>query len=326
MHPTDYDVYFYEAFDEEERHLRQFLPGNIKAGFTFKTIQECNHSAPPAKIISTRTQTIIPDEWLKSVDGFLTRSTGYDYFKSLRPKAANQVQFGYLPLYCNRSVAEQALTLWMALQRKLPIQMKQFNTFYRDGITGRENQGKTLLVVGVGNIGHEIVKIGRGLEMTVYGVDIVKKHFDVEYVDFANKLPEADIIVSAMNLTAENTAYFNYKTLKNAKPGALFINIARGEQCIPSDLKRLLDEGILDGIALDVYPNENLLGTALRGNLSITDTELRIIKELADYPNVIFTPHNAFNTTEAVIRKSEQSVQQIVNFVKTGKFLWELPE
>jgi D-lactate dehydrogenase len=58
--------------------------------------------------------------------------------------------------------------------RKLPKQMSQFSSFYRDGITGREIQGKTLLVVGVGNIGYEIVRIGRGLDMTVYGVDIVK--------------------------------------------------------------------------------------------------------------------------------------------------------
>ena len=321
-----YDVYFYEAFDEEERHLRQFLPNTITAGFTFKTIQECDHQSAPAKIISTRTQTIIPDSWLTEVKAFLTRSTGYDYYKSLQSKTDNAVQFGYLPLYCNRSVAEQAMLLWMALIRKLPTQMRQFSTFYRDGITGLEVQGKTLLVVGIGNIGYEIVRIGRGLDMTVYGVDIIKKHTDVDYVEFADKLPQADIIVTAMNLTPANTGYFNYSSLKSAKPGALFINIARGEQSIPSDLKRLLDEGILGGVAMDVYPQENLLGISLRQGITIEDKELKIIQELATYPNVILTPHNAFNTEEAVIRKSEQAVQQIVNIINTGKFLWDIPE
>ncbi|MDO9548390.1 MAG: NAD(P)-dependent oxidoreductase [Candidatus Marinimicrobia bacterium] len=321
-----FDVYFYEAFDEEERRLRQFLPDTIAAGFTYKTIQECDHSNASAKIISTRTQTIIPDSWLTEVKAFLTRSTGYDYYKSVREKADDSVQFGYLPLYCNRSVAEQAMLLWMALMRKLPTQVKQFGTFYRDGITGLEVQGKTLLVVGVGNIGYEIVRIGRGLDMTVFGVDIDKKHADVDYVEFDEKLPQADIIVTAMNLTPENTGYFNYEKLKNARPGALFINIARGEQSVPSDLKRLLDEGILGGVAMDVYPQENLLGISLRQNLKIENNELKIIKELAAYPNVILTPHNAFNTEEAVVRKSEQSVQQIVNFLNTGKFLWDVPE
>jgi D-lactate dehydrogenase len=323
---NQFDVYFYEAFEEEEQQLRHFLPDHIQAGFTYKTIQECDHSDAPAKIISTRTQTIIPDHWRQQADAFLTRSTGYDYYKDLRKKTPANVRFGYLPLYCNRSVAEQAMLLWMALIRKLPAQTKQFRTFHRDGITGKEIQGKTLLVVGVGNIGYEIVKIGRSLEMTVYGVDIEKKHTDVKYVEFGEKLPAADIIVSAMNLTPENTGYFNYESLKNAKSGALFINIARGEQSVPSDLKRLLAEGILGGVAMDVYPHENELGMALRNHKVPEDPELKIIQELAAYPNVILTPHNAFNTTEAVIRKSEQSVLQIVNFLKTGEFIWNVPE
>lgn len=319
------DVYFYEAFDEEERLLRRFMPENISAGFSSKTIQECDHQSAPAKIISTRTQTIIPDSWLTEVNAFLTRSTGYDYFKTLRSKAGSSAHFGYLPLYCNRSVAEQAMLLWMALIRKLPCQMTQFSSFYRDGITGREVQGKTLLVVGVGNIGYEIVRIGRGLDMTVYGVDITEKHDDVNYVIFDETVSEADIIVTAMNLTPVNTGYFNYASLKSAKPGALFINIARGEQSVPADLKRLLDEGILGGIAMDVYPKENILGISLRQNSAIEDEDLKIIKTLAAYPNVILTPHNAFNTEEAVVRKSEQAVQQIVHFRNTGHFLWSVP-
>lgn len=321
-----YDVYFYEAFDEEERQLRRFLPKRLKAGYTFKTIQESGHSEPPAKIISTRTQTVIPDAWLPQVEAFLTRSTGYDYYKSLRRKPEPPTSLGYLPLYCHRAVAEQALLLWTALLRKLPTQLQQFATFHRDGITGREIQGKTLLVVGVGNIGYEIVKIGRGLEMTVFGVDIDQKYSDVDYVEFPEKRQQADIIVSAMNLTPQNTGYFNYESLKPVKPGALFVNIARGEECVPSDLKRLLDEGILGGVALDVYPRENELGSALRNHVEPTDPELQVIRELAAYPNVILTPHNAFNTREAVIRKAEQSVQQIVHFLKTGTFIWEVPE
>jgi len=321
-----YDVYFYEAFEEEERQLRHFLPSSVKAGFTYKTIQECNHTDPPADIISTRTQTIVPDEWLNQVKAFLSRSTGYDYYKTLRSKAKPTVHFGYLPLYCNRSVAEQAMLLWMALTRKLPVQIKQFSSFDRDGITGREVQNKVLLVVGVGNIGYEIVRIGRGLDMTVYGVDIVKKHDDVNYVNFEDKVSMADIIVTAMNLTPENTGYFNYKKLKNAKPGALFINIARGEQSIPSDIKRLLDEGILGGVAMDVYPFENELGMALRTGTEVKNPELKIVRELANYPNVIQTPHNAFNTEEAVVRKSEQSVRQIEHFINHEKLLWEIPK
>lgn len=320
------DIYFYEAFEEEWQQIAAYLPPNIKAGHTWKTIQETTDNQPSAPLISTRTQTIIPESWLIQVKGLLTRSTGFEYFQQLRKKAPSIVQFGYLPLYCNRSVAEQALLLWLAIMRKLPKQTLQFQTFNRDGLTGRESMSKTLLIVGIGNIGYEVVKIGRGLAMTVLGVDIVKKHKDVKYVDFDQTLPQADVIVSAMNLTPENTNYFNYQRLKTAKPGTIFINIARGEQSFPSALKRLLDEKILGGVALDVYPFENKLGSALRSNLEIEDSELKVIKLLAQYPNVILTPHNAFNTEESVQRKSEQSVQQTIHFLETGKFIWEVPD
>ncbi|MCG2716893.1 MAG: hydroxyacid dehydrogenase, partial [Candidatus Marinimicrobia bacterium] len=167
-----YDIYFYEAFEEEWDRISAYLSSSIRAGFTDKTIQDSGDNIPPAKIISVRTQSIIPDNWLAQVSGLLTRSTGFDYFQSLKHLSPLSVQFGYLPLYCARAVAEQTMLLWMALMRKLPRQMEQFNTFHRDGLTGRENQGKILLVVGVGNIGYEIVQIGRGLDMIVRGVDI----------------------------------------------------------------------------------------------------------------------------------------------------------
>jgi len=321
-----YDVYFYEAFDEERKAIRRYLPDDIKAGFSDKTIQENGDDIPRANIISTRTQSVVPEAWLIRVNGFLSRSTGFDYFQSLKNKAGQSVHFGYLPLYCARAVAEQALLLWMALWRKLPQQTEQFKTFHRDGLTGQESRGKSLLVVGVGNIGYEVVQIGRGLDMIVKGVDIVRKHNNVDYVDFDEALPDADIIVSAMNLTPENTGYFHYERMKKTKPGALFINVARGEQSPPSGLKRLLDKNILSGIALDVYPFENELGTALRANAEVKNDELRIIKTLSGYPNVIFTPHNAFNTAESVERKAEQSVEQVRHFIEKGSFLWNVPD
>ena len=223
-HPSTYQVYFYETFEEELLLFRQLMPPTLKVGYTAETIQESRHQEPPAAIISTRTQSVVPDSWLPELKAVLGRCTGYDYLQALRTKQP-QLQVGYLPKYCARAVAEQAMLLWSALLRKLPQQMVQFQRFERDGLTGNENAGKTLLVVGVGNIGHEIVKIGRGLEMQVLGVDIVRKHPDVEYVTFAEGLPRADVIVSAMNLTPQNVGYFAYARMLTAKPTAVFVNV-----------------------------------------------------------------------------------------------------
>jgi len=319
------DIYFYEAFDEEARLLQKFMPEGIEAGYTWKTIQESGHDSPPARLISLRTQSLIPVQWSGQLQGILSRSTGYDHILRWLAGTNGPVQCGYLPLYCNRSVAKQALTLWMALLRKLPMQIGNFRHFHRDGLTGRENEGKVLMVVGVGNIGYEVVKIGRGLGMEVLGVDIVQKHPDVHYVAPEEGIARADIVVSAMNLTAQNRAYFHYDFLKRAKPGLIFVNIARGELSPSTDLLRLLKEGHLGGIAIDVYDSESELAVSLRAGTSSGNAEVNATLELAKMPNVIMTPHNAFNTLEAVERKSSQSVEQVEHFLRAGAFLWPVP-
>lgn len=320
------DVYFYEAFEEEEVSIRSFLPPFLKAEFTWKTIQESGHDAPPSPLVSTRTQSTIPVSWAAGLDGILSRSTGFDHLKRYREAAGREdIALGYLPLYCNRSVAEQAMLLWMALLRKLKQQQKQFAGFERDGLTGSETRGKRLLVVGVGNIGYEVVKIGRGLEMQVTGVDIVKRHSDVVYEDIDNAIQKADIIVCTMNLTEDNHSYFDYRCLKKAGTGVLFINVARGEMSPSADLLRLIEEGHLGGVALDVYNEEALLADALRNRRTLDHPETQAVQILSTKENVICTPHNAFNTRESVERKAQQSVDQILHFREHKRFKWPVP-
>jgi len=320
------DVFFYEAFEEEAQAIKKYLPSEVKAGYTWKTIQEAGHKKPVSKIISTRTQSQFPTDWAVQLDAILSRSTGYDHLLNYKYNTNSQAQLGYLPLYCNRAVAEQAMLLWMALLRKLPLQTKNFTKFHRDGLTGSECRGKNLLVAGVGNIGSEIVEIGRGLGMFVKGVDIVEKYKEVEYVDFDDSVPDADVIVSSMNLTSDNTGYFNYNKLKKAKKGIIFINIARGELSPVDDLLQLIEEGHIGGLGLDVFENESALAHVLRNKQKIEDEKMDTILKLSGYDNVILTPHNAFNTIESVERKAEQSVKQILHFINEDKFFWIVPE
>jgi D-lactate dehydrogenase len=321
-----YDVFFYEAFEEEARAIKKFMPPDINAGYTWKTIQESAHEKPAAKIISTRTQSHYPPEWVGLLNAVLSRSTGYDHLLKFKKQTGSAADLGYLPVYCNRSVAEQAMLLWMALLRKLPVQMENFSQFNRDGLTGMECEGKSLLVVGVGNIGSEVIKIGKGLGMQAKGVDIVKKFTDINYTEFDNAIKTADIIVAAMNLTPQNNGYFNYQKLKRAKKGFIFVNIARGELSPVPDLLKLIEQGHAGGVALDVFENEPDLANTLRSSDSNNNDLIKTVLELSRYPNVILTPHNAFNTSESVERKAKQSVQQIENYLKQKKFIWTIPE
>jgi D-lactate dehydrogenase len=319
------DIFFFEAFEEEQTALKKYNAEKFDTGYTWKTIQEYDASEAPADIISVRTQSQIPAEWAEKIKAILTRSTGFDHLIAYRQETgAENLKCGYLPLYCNRAVAEQALTLWMSLLRKLPRQISHFQSFKRDGITGGETCGRNLLVVGVGNIGSEVVKIGQGLGMNVHGVDLEEKFNFVNYTTYEEAAPQADIIVAAMDLNDTSKAYFDYTKLKQAKPGAIFINIARGELSPLDGLLCLLEKNHLGALGMDVYENEKLIGPAMRGEISADTPQLQALKKLAQLDNVIFTPHNAFNTAEAVERKSEQSIQQLEEFKKTGNFLWNI--
>ncbi|MDD4005482.1 MAG: NAD(P)-dependent oxidoreductase [Elusimicrobiaceae bacterium] len=323
----DLDVYFYEAFEEERAALARCLPPGLRAGFTSRAAGETPEpAAPPASVISVRTQSAIPPGWSGGLRAILSRTTGYDTMRRYLDSVSEPVVCGYLPHYCARAVAEQALLLWLALLRKLPCQTAHFRSFNRDGITGRETAGKNLLVCGVGNIGSELCAVGRGLGMNVKGVDPVRKFADVEYTPLAEGIKWADIIVVSMNLTPFNGGLFNRRTLAGAKKGTVFVNVARGELSPCEELVALVADGTLGAVGLDVYNEEAELGAALRAGRRPDSAEAAAAFELAALENVIFTPHNAFNTAEAVERKARQSAQQLEAFFKTGRFLWPVPE
>lgn len=306
--------------------MRAALPAEINAAFTSQTIQEYDDQKCIAPLISVRTQSRIPPAWARNLAGILTRSTGHDHINAYRAAANIDIPCGYLPSYCSRAVAEHAVMAAMVLLRKLKNQISAFETFARDGLTGHECQGRNLLVVGVGNIGSEMVDIARGLRMNIKGVDIVPKTKDIEYVFLTDGIPWADIIMCAVPLTRDTNHMLSYDALKMAKRGVIIVNIARGEITPVADMQRLLSEGIVGGLSMDVYEQEYRLGRLLRAGETITDKTLAVIMELKKRDNVLCTPHNAFNTEESVARKASQSIEAVKTFLETKTFPHLVPD
>lgn len=320
------DIFFYEAFEDEASTLKALLGNEFAYGFAPETIYEAGHRHPPARLISIRTQSSVPLEWTDQIDGILSRSTGYDHLIAYSSKIQRRLPLGYLEEYASRAVAEHALLLTMALLRKLPQQMRQFPVFNREDLTGSECEGKNLLVVGVGRIGSEIVRVAKGLGFAVKGVDIVPDKPDVAYVSKEEGIRWADVIISAMNLTEDNRGYFNYDLLSKAKKGCTFVNIARGELSPLRDFERLLKDKKISGLGLDVFEDEGSLGAELRNPGSTITPQAAQVNRILSYPNVVLTPHNAFNSREALQRKSELTVQQIQHFLKHHDFLWKVSQ
>ena len=318
------DIYFYESFEQEAEILKSLLRNDFSYEFTADATHEAGHAEPPARLISIRTQSIIPKDWSGKLDGILSRSTGFDHLIAYAAKLDKPLPLGYLEEYASRAVAEHAIMLTMSLLRKLPQQMRQFPAFNREDLTGSECEGKNLLVVGVGRIGSEIVKVAKGLGFVVRGVDIVPYKSGVDYVTKEEGIGWADIVLCAMNLTRENRAYFNYDLFSKMKKGGIFVNIARGEMSPLSGLDQALQEGRLGGLGLDVFENEGALGAAMRNPGTSSNPQTALVKRILSYPNVLLTPHNAFNSTEALRRKCELTVQQIRHFFKHRDFLWKV--
>lgn len=314
-------VQFYEVFKEEAAALRRFLPQGIKAHFTSKTVQESGDKNPPAPFISVRTQSVIPPAWARHLSGILTRSTGYDHLLAYHRDYG--VPCSSLPEYCSRAVAEQAILLVMALARKLPLQMRNFKKFRRDDVTGSELAGKNCSVVGVGRIGQEVVDLARGLRMNVAGVDLNPGIQDISYLSLSAGLRWAQVVVCCLPLTDKTRDLLNYAALRQARRETIFVNVGRGEVAPLKDLGRLLDEGRLCGVGLDVYEKEQQLSDALRGGKA--SPAVKVIQRLQKRSDVIFTPHNAFNTHESVERKARLSAEAVVSFLKGDGFPCPLP-
>ncbi len=313
-----FDVVFYEAFQEEQTALKRFLPASVRARYLSKTIQECREKTPPSRLVSIRTQSRVPTGWVAHLDGILTRSQGYDHFVSCRSASGASVRCGYIKEYCSRAVAEHAVFVAAALLRRFKKQLTAFERFCRDGLTGLECRGRRALVVGVGNIGAEIVTVARGLGMAVKGVDPRRGLKGLDYVALAEGLPWADVIFCACPLTEKTRAMLDHRALCRARKGTVFVNIGRGEVSPTKDLARLLSEGILGGVGLDVFEEEHVLANELRARR--TDANVRRILKLKDNDNVIFTPHNAFNTQEALETKARLSAEAIKHFLRRGTF------
>jgi len=315
------DAVFYEVFDEEENQLRKFLSKEIDAEFVSHTIQASGHKTIPAPIISIRTQSSIPASWATELRGILTRSVGYDHLEEYCRRAGANVPCGYLVNYCSRAVAEHVLLNFLAVLRNFNKQQEQFVHFKRDNITGRECLGKNLLVVGVGNIGTQIAALGRGIGMNIKGVDIAPKQKDIEHVPLEEGVRWADIIALSLPLTEQTEGMINYSLLKQSRQGCILVNISRGEITPAEDLKKLLSEEHLGGLSLDVYPGEGALAEFLRGNSQTVTPSMKTILELKEFENVFFTPHNAFNTLEAVENKARQAADAVDAFLSSGKFI-----
>lgn len=202
----------------------------------------------------------------------------------------------------NHSVAEHAVTLMLALSKNLveaDRETRKGNWNIRGNQKAFEFEGKTVGVVGMGNIGSQVAKLCNGLGMKVLGYDAFFSQQQVEQrgAEYCSGLDEmldkVDFLTVHVPLLDSTRNLIASEQLKKMKPSAFVINTSRGGIVNETDLREALNNGIIAGAALDVFCEE----------------PLKADNPLLQTPNLIVTPHSAAQTREAVVRMATMCVQ-----------------
>ena len=206
------------------------------------------------------------------------------------------------------TTAEHAVALMMALARELPAANASTHAgkWEKNRFMGTELYGKTLGLIGAGNIGSIVADRARGLKMKVVAFDPYLSperaaDMGVEKVDLNDLLARADFITLHTPLTNETRNIISADAIRKMKKGARIINCARGGLVDEKALKAALDSGHLAGAALDVFEEEPAKENVLFGN-----------------EKVVATPHLGASTNEAQENVALQVAEQISDYLLTG--------
>ena len=253
-----------------------------------------------------------------------TRSTGFDHI-DMAECARRGITVCNVPFYGENTVAEHTFALILALSRKVHeafVRVRAGN-FSLDGLRGFDLKDKTIGVVGAGRIGLHVIRIARGFGMKVLAFDVKRDNFwaevlGFEYAELDDLLGRSDIITLHAPYNKHTHHLINRNNVGRIKRGAILINTSRGGLVDTEVLLKALDDGILAGAGLDVLEGEEAIyeESALLGD-AVNPERLRQALQnhvILKKPNVVFTPHNAFNSQEALERILQTTADNIVAF------------
>lgn len=229
-----------------------------------------------------------------------TRSVGTDHI-DYEAAGKRNIKVANVPSYSPEAIAEYATTLALALSRKLIPTVDQSRCFdFRiDQHVGFNFYGKTVGLIGLGQIGKAAAKIFNGFGCNVLGYDIDSR--DIPGVTMVNTVDtlyaESDIISLHVPLTPSTHFLINTESLYKMKTGVMLINTSRGPVIKTDDVIEALEKGKIGYLGLDVYEFEK--GLFFYDHRKDTDKDI-LMEKLLSYPNVIISPHQAFLTNEAL--------------------------
>lgn len=260
---------------------------------------------------------------LPSLKYVVTMSTGFDHI-DVEECSRRGIKVCNVPTYGENSVAEHTFALINGIARNLVgcVDRTRDGHFTTEGLRGFDLKGKTLGVIGTGNIGKFTCKIALGYSMDVIAYDKYPDEdfaaeLGFEYVEFPELLRRSDIISIHVPLLPATEHMIDREAVKQMKKGVIIINTARGGIIDTDALILGLKEGIIAYAGLDVLEDEDCLNDDLDmlSEEYLKKCDIKTVLQdhiLMEQPNVYVTPHNAFNTVEAIKRIMDCTVENLV--------------
>ncbi|GAA4954702.1 2-hydroxyacid dehydrogenase [Yinghuangia aomiensis] len=274
------------------------------------------------EIVSTNVNSRVDADVLRRIaDGgtklVTQRSTGFNNI-DLDAAARRGITVMRVARYSPHSVAEFAWALAQAVNRRIPravIRTRDFD-FRLDGLLGRDMHGKTVGVVGTGKIGEVFTRIAHGHGCRLVGWDIAEnpacRALGMEYVDLPDLLAQSDVVSLHVPLTPDTHHLVDGAALDLMREEALLVNTSRGGLIDSFALVAALRRGLLGGVALDVYEEEEHFFYRDLSDRVVTDD---VLARLMTYPNVLVTSHQAFFTREAVDQILGTTVRNVDDYL-----------
>ncbi len=319
----------FELQDWEKDFLKKKFENTLELSFSTEILSV--HNVADAKdsegivifIYSNISKEIL--DQMPNLKFIATMSTGFDHIDIEECKKRNIV-ISTVPTYGENTVAEHAFALIFAISRRLVESVERVKTgnFSPIGLTGFDLFGKTLGVVGVGNIGIHAIRIAKGVGMEVVAykrTPDLKLATDLgfRFVSMDELLSQSDIITIHVPYNPETHHLLNVDAFSKMKNGVIVINTARGAIIDTNALVQNLQSGKIAAAGLDVLEGESMIREEHELlHKDMPNEDLKTVIEdhmLLSNPNVVITPHNAFNSREALERILNTTSDNILGYL-----------
>jgi D-lactate dehydrogenase len=241
------------------------------------------------------------------------RSAGFNHVDVKAAVEAGMVVVR-VPAYSPYAVAEHAVALILALNRKLyrAYNRVRDDNFSLEGLLGFDLHGSTVGIIGTGKIGQCFAQImkGFGCQLLAYDVrqDPACLALSVRYVDLPELLMNADVVSLHCPLLPSTYHLINAQSLQHLKPGAMLINTSRGALMDTRAVINELKSGRIGYLGIDVYEQEETLFFQDLSGTVIQDEDFQLLQS---FPNVIITAHQGFFTRNALTNIAETTLMNI---------------